>query len=69
MPSVTLIDLSLSRAFGFGQGRKIVPRFDVYNLGNASTVVGLNPAIGGTYLVPTQIVAPRIARVGFSVNF
>ena len=72
LPSVTLIDIGFSRAFALGPGRKIVPRVDLYNLGNASTVVGLNPAVptsGSTYLAPTQIVAPRIARIGFSVNF
>jgi hypothetical protein len=25
--------------------------------------------VGGSYLVPQQILAPRIVRVGFSVNF
>jgi hypothetical protein len=69
LPSVGLVDLSISRPFGFGPGRKIVPRLDIYNLGNASTVVALNPAVGGTYLAPSQIVAPRIMRIGFSVNF
>ena len=69
MPTVTLIDLGFSRAFALGPGRKIVPRVDLYNLGNASTVVGLNPAVGTTYLAPNQIVAPRIARIGFSINF
>ncbi len=69
LPAVTLVDLSISRPFGFGPGRKIVPRLDIYNLGNASTIVALNPAVGGTYLAPSQIVAPRIMRIGFSVNF
>jgi len=69
LPTVTLVDLSFSRAFNFAQGRRIVPRLDIYNVGNAATVVVLNPAVGGSYLAPSQIVAPRIMRVGFSVNF
>jgi len=68
-PTVTLIDLSFSRAFTFLQTRKIVPRLDIYNVGNAATIVALNPAVGGSYLAPSQIVAPRIMRVGFSLNF
>jgi len=55
--------------FTFGGARKITPQVDIYNLTNASTIVGLNQAVGGTYLVPNQIVAPRIARAGFTVNF
>jgi hypothetical protein len=69
LPNVTLIDLRISRAFRFGQGRKIVPQLDIYNVANADTVVGTTTAVGGSYRVPTQIVAPRIMRVGLAVNF
>jgi hypothetical protein len=69
MPSVTMLDLSVSRAFQLGRSRKIVPRVDIFNVGNASTVVSLATAVSSTYLNPTQIVAPRIVRVGFSIDF
>ena len=69
LPSVTMVDLSLSRPFRFGGGRAISPRLDLFNIGNAGTIVRYNPAVGGTYLAPAEIVAPRIIRVGFSIDF
>jgi hypothetical protein len=68
LPAVTLIDLRISRSFRFGP-RRIEPTFDIFNLGNASTVTGLNNGVGSTYLVPNGIVSPRIMKVGFVVSF
>jgi hypothetical protein len=67
-PNVTLIDLRISRIFRFGSHR-IEPTFDIFNLGNASTIVGTTVGVGSTYLVPNSIVSPRIMKVGFSFNF
>jgi len=69
LPSVTLIDLRISRSFRFANSRRIEPTFDIFNLGNASTITSLNAGVGGTYLVPTAIVSPRIMKVGFVVSF
>jgi hypothetical protein len=69
LPTVTMADVRFSRAFKFGQGRKIVPQVDLFNIGNAAMPVTITSAVGGSYLAPTQILAPRIARVGFSINF
>jgi hypothetical protein len=68
LPSVTLSDLRISRSFRFGT-RRIEPTFDIFNLGNASTVTSLVSGVGSTYLAPTGIVSPRIMKVGFTVNF
>jgi len=69
LPSVTLVDLRFSRRFRFGGNRSIEPEFDLYNIGNASTITSLNTAIGATYLVPTGIVSPRIMKLGLAVLF
>jgi hypothetical protein len=69
LPQVTLTDIRVSRPFNVGHGRRIVPQFDIFNLSNSSTVTSLNSAVGGTYLVPTGIVSPRIAKIGISVDF
>jgi len=68
LPPVTMVDLRVSRPFKFG-GRQFVPQLDLFNIGNASTIVRYNVAVGATYLGPAEIVAPRIIRVGFSVDF
>jgi hypothetical protein len=69
LPAVTMVDLSVSRAFRFGNGRSISPRLDLFNIGNIGTIVRYNVGVGTTYLTPAEIVAPRIIRVGFSLDF
>jgi outer membrane receptor protein involved in Fe transport len=68
LPRVVMADLRLSRTFRFG-GRRIAPQIDIFNITNASTVVSQNMAVGSTYLRPNEILAPRIVRVGFSLDF
>jgi hypothetical protein len=68
LPSVTMVDLRLSRPIKLGT-RQFVPQLDIFNIGNAATIVRYNPAVGATYLAPGEILAPRIIRVGFSVDF
>ncbi|HWW83616.1 MAG TPA: TonB-dependent receptor, partial [Vicinamibacterales bacterium] len=69
LPAVTQLDLRVSRAFNLGQGRKIVPQVDFFNVTNANTVQTLGNAIGGSYLSTTGFIPPRIIRVGISANF
>jgi hypothetical protein len=69
LPSVTQIDLRFSRAFNFGQGRRISPQLDIYNLTNAYTAQSITNSVGNTYLNATSIIPPRIMRIGFAVNF
>jgi hypothetical protein len=68
LPSVTMVDLRISRPIRFGT-RRIVPQLDIFNIPNADTVVSLQNAVGSTYLNPREILAPRIIRVGFSLDF
>ena len=67
-PNVVMADLRLSRSFRFG-ARSFQPELSIFNLTNADTVVSHTVGLGGNYLVPTEILAPRIIRVGFSFNF
>jgi hypothetical protein len=66
--NVVMFDLRLSKQFRFGS-RSIQPYADFFNIGNADTTVNHTTAVGGNYLAPTEILAPRIIRVGFSLNF
>jgi len=63
-----MVDLRLSRKFRFGT-RGITPALDIFNIGNAATVVNLTSAVGSTYLAPAEILAPRIIKLGFTVDF
>jgi hypothetical protein len=66
--NVTMVDIRISRSFNFGS-RSIQPYADFFNIGNADTAVTQTVAVGPNYLYPTEILAPRIIRVGFSLNF
>ena len=68
-PNVVMADIRLSRRFRFAGNRSFQPEISIFNITNADTVVSHTTAIGGNYLRPTQILAPRIARIGFSLNF
>jgi hypothetical protein len=63
-----MADIRLSRAFRFGS-RSFTPQIDFFNIGNADTTVAHAVAVGPSYLLPNEILAPRIIRVGFSLNF
>jgi hypothetical protein len=67
-PNVTMFDVRFSRAFRFGN-RSFTPQLDLFNFGNADTIVSWNNSVGSTYLQPREILSPRIIRVGISLNF
>jgi hypothetical protein len=66
--NVTMFDLRVSRPIHFGS-RNITPQIDFFNIGNADTTVSHTTAVGTSYLAPSEILAPRIVRVGFSLTF
>jgi hypothetical protein len=66
--NVTMFDMRLSRTFRFGS-RSFQPQVDFFNIGNADTTVTKTVAVGSAYLNPVEILAPRIIRIGFSLNF
>lgn len=68
-PNVTMFDIRLSRPFRFAGGRSFTPQIDIFNLGNADTVVSQSNAVGSAYLRPAAILSPRIIKLGFSLNF
>jgi hypothetical protein len=68
LPNVTLVDLRLSRRFRFG-ARSFQPTIDVFNVTNSDTRDNQNSAVGANYLLPTSILAPRVIRIGFALNF
>jgi hypothetical protein len=66
--NVTMFDIRLARTFRFA-GRSLTPQIDFFNITNADTTVAHTTAVGGSYLAPSEILAPRIIRIGFSLNF
>jgi hypothetical protein len=68
LPDVAMIDLRFSRTFRFGD-RRITPLMEFFNLTNADSVVGYNVNVGSSYLRPTEILAPRLLRLGVTIDF
>jgi carboxypeptidase family protein/TonB-dependent receptor-like protein len=68
LPAVKTADIRIQRSFKFG-ARRIVPQLDWFNINNGAMPVAVTSAVGGSYLAPTQILAPRIARVAVAINF
>ena len=69
LEDVAMVDLRLSRSFALGGTRKFTPQVEIFNLGNASTVVRNTPAVGTLYLAPAEILAPRVVKIGFAMTF
>jgi len=67
-PGVKELDLRVSRSIRFG-ARRITPEINFFNIFNAAPIVNLTNGVGSAYLAPAEILAPRIIRVGFSVDF
>lgn len=66
--AVNLFDLRVERTIKLGRQR-VTGLFDVYNLSNANTEQNVNWNSGTTYLFPSNIIGPRIARVGLRFDW
>jgi len=72
LPSVTSFDIRLEKAFSLGRSN-IIFDFDVFNVTNAATVLGRQYDVRRTgptgFNQVLEIMNPRIARLGFRLNF
>lgn len=73
-PDVRMIDLSIGRELRFGdQGLRMSPKIEIFNLMNADTVVSRSTQLSGTgsntYLNPSEVLAPRLVRLGLQLYF
>jgi hypothetical protein len=65
---LTQIDLRLTKIFGLGHGR-LKADFDIYNLFNARTILGVNTSYGPLWQRPTAVLGGRMVKVGAQVDF
>jgi len=66
-PRFNQIDLRLGKVVRFAN-RKAVASLDLFNILNADTIAGAS-ATYGTWLAPTAVVAPRLAKVSVTFDF
>jgi hypothetical protein len=65
---VAIVDLRVERLFDFGGGR-LRAQVDLYNLLNANPVDFMSWASGASYLRPSSVIPPRIARFGVKFDW
>ena len=67
-PTLKTMDFRVSKFFLFGQRRAEVFA-DFFNLFNVSTVTNVNPNSGTDFGKPTNILGPRVFRIGGRFTF
>ena len=68
LDNVTLVDLRIERSIRMKRGR-ISAFLDVFNCLNANPEQNAIWSSGPSFLRPLTIVSPRIARIGFNVDW
>ena len=62
--NVTVFDVRSEKAFALPGGGRVLGFFDAYNIFNTNAEQALTSSSGSSFLRPTAITPPRIARVG-----
>jgi len=69
LPNVNIVNLRLSRPTHFGDRFTLEPIADMFNLGNANTVISEVPTAGAVFEKPTNQLNPFVARFGLRFSF
>jgi hypothetical protein len=66
---ITVLDVRVEKSFKFS-GRTALSAFvDGYNLANSNAATNINWSSGATFLTPSTIIGPRLARFGVKFDF
>lgn len=65
---INQLDLRASKILHV-HGSRLQANFDVFNVFNANTIVGVNGTVGPNWLVPTAILDGRLMKVSFQIDF
>jgi hypothetical protein len=63
------IDFRASKIFSLGAGRRLQANLDLYNAGNASSILSINTTYGSNWLRPTGILQGRLLKFGAQFDF
>jgi Carboxypeptidase regulatory-like domain len=69
LPPTHLWNMRFAKRFRFGTSQAVEARFDFFNIFNANFVTSQSTRVGPSYLVPSNIILPRILQMGFTYNF
>ena len=62
--TITILDVRVEKAFKLAPGRSLSVFMDGYNLTNSNAATNINWSSGATFLTPSTIIPPRLARFG-----
>ena len=62
--TITVLDVRVEKAFKVMPGKTLSVFMDGYNLANTNAAANVNWSSGATYLTPSTIIPPRLARFG-----
>lgn len=69
LPDTNLVDMSIRRTFKFAEHYRIDPHLDIFNLINAATIQNRVFDVSGAYHRVSEILSPRMFRLGFNLAF
>jgi outer membrane receptor protein involved in Fe transport len=67
--NIAVTDIRIEKQVSFGSSLKVGPFLDIYNMFNTNAEQNITWASGSSFLRPTAIVPPRVARVGAKVSW
>jgi hypothetical protein len=68
-PTIGLFDIRMEKDFEFKERYILTGFFDLYNIFNTNSDQAVTAAAGSSFLAPSNITPPRIARVGVKFQF
>jgi len=66
---ITILDVRVEKSFNVAGKRTVSAFIDGYNLANSNAATNINWCSGATYLTPSTIIGPRLARFGAKFDF
>jgi hypothetical protein len=68
-PNLNLLDFRAEKRFTLASSKRLIVRFNVFNLPNANTAVTINRQSSATFEYPTSILPPRVGEFSVSYQF
>jgi hypothetical protein len=66
-PRSQQLDLRFSRTFRLPRGGRVQPQFDIYNVTNSNSVQTMTTRLGPSWNNATNILGPRVIRIGVNM--
>jgi outer membrane receptor protein involved in Fe transport len=66
---IVILDLRMEKRFKAGKGTNLSVLFDIYNIGNSDAASNIQWGVGSSFMLPSTIIGPRIARFGLKYDW